>query len=172
MGYIGMTIGAQRSTVADMRLGWYLATVLTVLVVAPGPAHAGWRIDRAKAIAAIVWHNPCGGNVKVTFGVVVDGAEAEADVADCLVTFNIHGDDGIHGRWPWPVLCKDMLHEYGHLAGYRDPANTADPDHSTNRSSVMFAPPPDAPALDGLTYWTDPRCDFRGRRYLEAHDVP
>lgn len=34
--------------------------------------------------------------------------------------------------------CHVIVHEWGHLAGYRDPSNTADPEHSDNPRSVMY----------------------------------
>jgi hypothetical protein len=48
-----------------------------------------------------------------------------------------------------------LLHEYGHLAGYRDPANPLDPHHSRDPRSIMW---PFAHA--------DARCARRGGPYL------
>jgi hypothetical protein len=96
----------------------------------------------------------------------------EAWEIDCNVTFR--ADRPLS----WGRFCTDMLHEYGHAANYRDPTNTADPDHSANPHSVMHA---SAIALgsvvterrpDGFEHiedGVDRRCALRGRPFLRAH---
>lgn len=98
------------------------------------------QIDGAKAIAARVWKNPCANGVSVTWGPVVptattvntDEIVAEATQETCSIVFN--------NTLPvprWTALCTYMIHEYGHLAGYRDPSNVKDPFHSANPKSIM-----------------------------------
>ena len=41
--------------------------------------------------------------------------------------------------WPWKQLCPVLVHEYGHLAGYRDPLNPNDPFHSHDPDDIMHA---------------------------------
>lgn len=131
-----------------------LLVTLAVLVAASAPAHAGWKIDRATAIAEIVWQDPCEGRVTLVWQDL--GDVFAADGLDCLVRINNAGSG-----WGWPVFCTLMIHEYGHLAGYRDPANPTDPVHARNPRSVMHTP---------MTT-IDPRCFFNGRPYLERHGV-
>ena len=60
-------------------------------------------------------------------------------------------------RWPWGELCPVLLHEYGHLAGYRDPRNPLDPHHASNPNSIMWA-----------FAHADARCARRGLPYLKG----
>ena len=76
--------------------------------VAPGVADADWKIERAKAVAAKAWSDPCPGRVQIL---------------------------SAPPRQPCPVL----VHEYGHLAGYRDPLNPSDPFHSHDPDNIMYA---------------------------------
>jgi hypothetical protein len=64
-------------------------------------------------------------------------------------------------RWTWGRLCPVLLHEYGHLAGYRDPLNAADPFHSHEPRSIMWP----------FTH-ADPRCSSLGTAYLRARRLP
>lgn len=132
-----------------------LASVFLAISLIPSPAQAGWRIERSEEIAEIVWHRPCEGHVTVTVGTtpVVDGVEADgaAMVSSCSIVLNADR------HWSWLTTCYVVLHEYGHLAGFRDPSNVADPMHSANPASVMWA--------GGDPYWDD-RCASRGRTFL------
>lgn len=121
------------------------ALVVAVLVVSLSSAHA-WRVERAQSIAEVVWHNPCNGTARLVQSVDIDGY-AEADIDRCVV-YVLRGA-------PWLDFCTAVLHEYGHLAGFRDPTNW-DPMHSGNPRSVMFVMPR-----------SDARCYERGRRFLE-----
>lgn len=130
------------------------ALIVTLMLAAPAPAQAGWRIDRAKAIAAKVWQNPCHGKVTIRWAPLAEGA-ASASVALCRITF----DDRY--RLDWPPFCTLMIHEYGHLAGVA---------HSPNPRSVMFATSFFTAWFDerGREVWegVDRRCRNRGRDYL------
>ena len=41
-------------------------------------------------------------------------------------------------EWPREKAQCVIAHEYGHLAGYRDKSNKADPTHSDNPNSIMY----------------------------------
>jgi hypothetical protein len=111
-----------------------LCLCLAGLLPTAATANAGWKVQRAQAIAAAVWHHPCADHVTIEWGdlpatgIAVSAAEAFDD--ECRIVF---------AREPttWVEFCTTMIHEYGHLAGYRDWANTADPLHSSNPHSVM-----------------------------------
>lgn len=155
-----------------------LLIALLALLTAATPAQAGWKIDRATAIARVVWHHPCEDHVTLKWGGAdMDGGDAlaEADPAQCtiwLVDYSRYAMD-------WPVFCTTVIHEYGHLAGYRDPLNTGDPYHSHNADSVMSAfgvvnkHVVHVAGGKTTTIWTgvDPRCARNGRPYLERHGL-
>lgn len=130
------------------------------LLIFPATAHAGWRIDRAQQIAATVWHHPCDDRVNVVWEPlpddVTDLANAWIEPGDCTVHIVIN--NGLH--YTWQDVCLIMIHEYGHLAGYRDPGNVLDPIHSRNEHSVMYG---------GSMREEDTRCARRGRAFLAAH---
>jgi hypothetical protein len=124
---------------------------MAALLVVVTPAQAGWRLERAQGVAAKVWHDPCGGNVTVVWSEIPAADVALADTERCIVTFRT-------GRpVRWLRFCTRMIHEYGHLAGYRDPRNLDDPHHSIDPASVMYATEDDS---------HDARCEHRGRPYL------
>jgi hypothetical protein len=146
--------------------------IVAVAAVAPS-ARAGWETTRASVIARIVWHDPCGRAATLQFGPIPDDgpdALAAADQPACRVYVT-------RSNLAFPVLCTVLLHEYGHLAGFRDPTNTADPEHSDNPNSIMAATQVFTHAFihhkDGTVseQWagTDRRCDDRGRPFLLAH---
>jgi hypothetical protein len=83
-----------------------LLSVCLSAALAPS-AQAGWRIDRATAIAEIVWGDPCSERVTLAWAPIANTAQA----LDCTVTFQSTG------RRTWLEFCSDVLHEYGHLAG-------------------------------------------------------
>lgn len=161
-----------------MRAATILLTALALLACAP-QAEAGWQINRATAIAQIVWHHPCVDRMQIRRdsaetalkrGAVATVAAAWADEAQCIMF--------VSTDWPltWPEFCTHVLHEAGHLAHYRDPANTRDPDHSLNPASIMYG-------QENRAYGTihqrgraveaggDARCSNRGRPYLESHGL-
>ena len=133
-----------------------IATTLTCVLAASGAARADWKLDRAKAVAAKVWNDPCAGRVQVDIA-----AQAGADwlastlPSQCRITLSATR------RWRWGLLCPVLLHEYGHLAGYRDPLNPADPFHSHDPRSIMW---PQTHA--------DVRCRRRGVQYLKLGPEP
>lgn len=133
-----------------------------VLLAVPSSASAGWKIDRATAIAAQVWKSPCGGQVTLRWAEPPAGLEwngAWAYPEACVIEFNLR----VH--LDWPRFCHIMIHEYGHLAGAG---------HSTNPRSVMadqlHTEPRRVRTVDGWVWWpylrTDRRCAGRGVRYL------
>ena len=126
------------------------ATTLLCVLAFSGAARADWKLDRARAVAAKAWTNPCAGEVHVQVCPQA-GADWLASTlpSQCRITLSDAE------RWPWSQLCPVLLHEYGHLAGYRDPGNPLDPHHSSNPRSIMWP----------LTH-ADARCAKRGRPYL------
>lgn len=141
------------------------------------PVRADWEISRAATIARIVWHQPCVDRMQIRWAsahtALASGetgalAVAWADQADCIVYLSTDQ------RMSWPQVCTRVLHEAGHLAGYRDPANIADPDHSLNPRSIMYARETSA---FGRVYvhgrWVqsggDARCANGGRPFLAKH---
>jgi hypothetical protein len=151
-----------------------IAVIVAAALALASPAHAGWKVRRAQAIAAAVWHHPCGDHITLAWrdlpdtGTAVTAAEAFED--ECRIVFS---------REPttWIEFCTTMIHEYGHLAGYRDWANTADPLHSSNPRSVMkeggaAEETTGIGVVHGHRRWThiyvgfDRRCADHGRIYL------
>ena len=119
-------------------------------IVAPGVADADWKIDRAKAVAAKAWNDPCPGRVQILWAPPKEPSWlASAIKGYCQVTLSDRE------AWPWKQLCPVLVHEYGHLAGYRDPLNPSDPFHSRDPSSIMYA-----------YIHADRRCNDYGTPYL------
>lgn len=143
------------------------ALVLSFLLAlaAAAPAHAGWRLDRSKAIAAIVWRNPCAGQVTVEVAPLPAEEFGEAYIEDCRIVLNLWATRS------WERVCATVIHEYGHVAGFRDPTNVADPIHSANPKSVMYAGEDltDGALLDHHGLRIDARCSQRGRPFLRRH---
>lgn len=143
-----------------------LLVALLALLVFAAPASANWQEDRALMVAQVVWHHPCVDAAKfavvdqvgIDRGVNLAPGEhvgARADASTC--TINV-GSMFPSATTDWNTWCMIVVHESGHLAGYRDPTNTTDPQHSLNPRSVMFSRP-----------FYEPRCEFRGRPLLEKH---
>jgi hypothetical protein len=42
-------------------------------------------------------------------------------------------------QWPREKAQCVIAHEFGHLSGFSDPSNKADPSHSDNPNSIMYA---------------------------------
>ncbi len=141
------------------------AIVCALTLAAPAGAQFN-RVAAAKAVANRVWRSPCNGQVTTRRGVLDASVAANAyyslgqpgqPYTDCVVTFNavLYA----HGRANYQAFCSTLLHEWGHLAGYRAPPGqeairadgTLDPFHSRDPRSVMF------PILD-----LDPRCTHPG----------
>lgn len=132
-------------------------------------AEAGWKIDRATEIAEAVWHNPCGGHVRMSWAdKLPDDAIGYAPPHQCEIVLSRSYD------MFWSFFCTVVVHEYGHVAGMG---------HSTYPYSVMYSragwdATPDGiyygggVTIDGVYYPArnpggDPRCLNRGRTYLD-----
>lgn len=148
------------------------AAVALTIVTPVATAQAGWRDRRATEIARIVWHHPCVDQMvirRASAATVLGDPDTLGWVAGGCVVYISDDRPTL-----WVEFCTRVLHEAGHLANYRDPSNTADPLHSANPDSVMYA-------IDDRTYgralvgrhWVeaggDPRCADHGRPYLERH---
>lgn len=134
-------------------LGIGLAAVLLTVTPLQQP-HAGPdRVAAAENIAEAAWGQVCGGApVDVHRGDVPEGALARAryrfpsgsnDQADryfnCEITLK-------RGTIPWGKFCTALVHEYGHLAGWRARSGeefvrgdgTKDRYHARSRRSIMY----------------------------------
>jgi hypothetical protein len=127
-----------------------LGVTLLATLLGAGTARADWQTDRAQAIAAKLWHDPCGGAVTVLPGAPPEPSWRAWTFPDrCTIVLSDVRP------WAWSELCPVILHEYGHLAGYTDPANPADPTHSHDPADIMW--PFEHP---------DARCDGFGAAFL------
>jgi hypothetical protein len=137
-----------------MRQAQWMALLATALVAVfgVGTARADWQTGRAQAIAATLWHDPCGGKVTLDSAPPPDpGWRAWTYRDGCtIVLSNVR-------PWKWEELCPVLMHEYGHLAGYTDPANPADPHHSHDPDDIMWP----------VEHY-DARCDGYGAAFLGA----
>ncbi len=127
-----------------------LITVVLCTAMHVGTAQADWQLDRAQTIAAKVWNDPCSGQVKILSAVPPQaGWRAWTYPGLCTITLS--------NAWPWywDELCPVVVHEYGHLAGYRDPDNPADPTHSHDPNDIM------SPFVHAY-----PKCDDYGTVFL------
>lgn len=143
------------------------AIAALILAFLPAVAHAGWKIDRATAIAQTVWHPACG-QLRLAYGdPAAAGTQPEAGgwawAGNCAIGVNAER------HYSFEELCSVVLHEAGHVAGAG---------HSHNPASVMYAEPLviKTTARIGqrtITRWTgvDRRCLDRGRPYLERHGL-
>lgn len=103
-------------------------------IVAPGVADADWKIDRARAVAAQAWNDPCPGRVQILHAPPKQPSWLASTIKSfCQITLSDRE------AWPWKQLCPVLVHEYGHLAGYRDPLNPSDPFHSHDPNDIMYA---------------------------------
>jgi hypothetical protein len=119
-------------------------------IVAPGVADADWKIDRAKAVAAKAWNDPCPARVQILYAAPKQPSWLASTIKGyCQVTLSDRE------AWPWKQLCPVLVHEYGHLAGYRDPLNPGDPFHSHDPGDIMYA-----------YIHADRRCNDYGTPYL------
>lgn len=122
---------------------WLIVTLAFLMLAAP--AQANLQDDQALTIARGVWHNPCVDQARIQripFGGLA--ADARGDRPGCTLLIGDNITD-------WESFCTLVIHEAGHLAGYRDPTNTTDPVHSSDPDSVMHSP------MTRL----DPRCTSR-----------
>ncbi|MGI8624182.1 MAG: hypothetical protein ACR2NB_12025 [Solirubrobacteraceae bacterium] len=130
------------------------------------PAAASAQFNRtaaAKTVANRVWHTPCNGHIATLRGYLAEPTVANAaheteppgqPYTGCVVTFDTLVFAA--GLSSYDTFYSVLLHEVGHLAGYRAPAGqeairldgTLDPLHTRNPKSVMY------PSLDR----DDPRC--------------
>lgn len=130
------------------------------LALLAASAQAGWRIDRALAVAGVVWNHPCGDQIEVRWARLPDDIGGQVTLGDCALTVNT-----IY-PWSWQGFCRTVIHEVGHIAGMP---------HSTDPRSVMWGEQwasMDAVLINGE--WVsqrDRRCRDRGRPYLERHGL-
>ena len=111
---------------------WALLCFLSI--VAPGVADADWKIDRAQAVASAAWNDPCPGRVQISYAPPQQPNWLASTIRGyCRITLSDRE------TWPWSLLCPVLVHEYGHLAGYRDPENPGDPFHSHDPQNIRYA---------------------------------
>ena len=135
-----------------MRKAQWIALLATasVAVLGAGTARADWQTDRAQAMAAKLWDNPCGGQVTLWSVAPPEPSwRAWTYPQQCTIALSNTRP------WKWTELCPVMLHEYGHLAGYTDPLNPSDPTHSHDPGDIMWP----------FEHY-DARCDSYGAVFL------
>lgn len=136
-----------------LMLGIGLAAVLLDVTPLKRPRAGPDRVLAAELIAKKVWGPVCGGQpitvrranlpqgrlARASYRFSADGAEQPARYFDCVI--EVRG-----GRVPWRRFCTAIVHEIGHLAGWRArpgeeyvrPDGTRDRFHSGSRRSVMY----------------------------------
>jgi hypothetical protein len=141
-----------------MRKAQWIALLATVFVAVfgAGTARADWQTDRAQAMAAKLWNDPCSGQVKL-WPTSPPQPSWRAWTYPKLCTIALSNTR----PWQWNELCPVMLHEYGHLAGYTDPANPKDPSHSHDPDDIMWP----------FEHY-DVRCDDYGSAFLGVPRPP
>jgi hypothetical protein len=111
---------------------------IAILLCLPASADAGVKIDRAKAIASSYWGNPCPSGVSFYWTdwrkVSDEPISAWARPERCAIHFNRER------KMAFPTFCTIVLHEYGHLAGYRNEANVDEPWHDPEHAGTIMAP--------------------------------
>lgn len=103
------------------------------------PLQRGWKMQRSLAVADAMWGPaPCG---RVTIerntwlvSFRESSALAAADADACIIYLR----PSWHPRW-FGEVCTVLLHERGHIDGYRDPTNVEDPEHSGDPNNLMAA---------------------------------
>jgi hypothetical protein len=123
-----------------------LLTLILFVLLFPAPALAMPGDPAGLYVGQQVWGTPACGQPHVETSTpaaylaahgtgLFDGdPEAWADESRCVIILNPQWTTHSAAK-----RCHVIVHEWGHLAGYRDPSNTADPEHSDNPRSVMYA---------------------------------
>jgi hypothetical protein len=135
-------------TTADAKLHGKVTGRQTVSLPRMLPAIAtSARVQDVQQIAAGAWGDPCGGAVRIEWinfrrDPRVQGAHPltwGAAVQDGCVNGNSQGVVMLNARRTYSRarLCTVVLHEYGHLAGWRDP-DTGDV-HASDPFALMWA---------------------------------
>jgi len=118
-------------------------------------AHA-WRERRAVEVGNAIWKTPCGSvPVAVAWQPPPPGLERASGWAyegRCVVYLN---DELRHRARNWRRMCHIIVHEMGHIAGWRDPLTGHV--HAEDPWSIMSI---------GAGFHMDRRCRDRGRAVL------
>lgn len=122
-----------------------LALAALALTLWPASASAASGTTAGLYVAQVTWGKPACGTPRVETSTPADYLQAHgtgeflieplawADENRCVIVINPNFTIRTAVK-----RCHVIVHEYGHLAGYRDESNTADPEHSDNARSVMF----------------------------------
>jgi hypothetical protein len=122
-----------------------LILVVLLSLALPAAASAATGTEAGLYVGQTVWGAPACGQPHVEVstpaeyleahgtGAFTGDPEAWADENRCAIVIN--PDFTIHTA---TKRCHVIVHEWGHLAGFRDPSNAADPSHSDNPHSVMY----------------------------------
>lgn len=125
------------------------ATVALVLLLLASAASAASGTAAGLYVAQDVWGKPACGVPRVETSTPADYLRdhatgefllepvAWADENRCVIVINAN----FTIRTP-VKRCHVIAHEWGHLAGFRDPSNVDDPEHSANPRSLMFGHDP------------------------------
>lgn len=103
------------------------------------------RTDVAEALALARWHGThCNSKIRVEFvsygrgfsDVVADARWSAGDSStyfDCRIVFNLD-----HVAISFVYFCAALMHEYGHLSGWREPHGLDGGIHSRDPTSIMY----------------------------------
>lgn len=125
--------------------------IAVLLMLAPGaPAHHSPTMlpypmadvtATAYRQAMTTWNSPCDGHVRINWAPIGEPVVGRADQRQCLIELDASFSKRTRSSDP-ALYCTLILHEIGHIAGYRPPAKYSDPNdinHSTSPDSVMVA---------------------------------
>lgn len=91
--------------------------------------------------AMTTWDTPCDGHVAINWVRIREPWVGRAYQHECLIELDAGFSTRTRSSDP-ALYCTLILHEVGHIAGYRPPAKHSNPRdiiHSTSPASVMFA---------------------------------
>lgn len=129
---------------------YLLAAVLWLILACPAQASdetrtvyptatvPEWAVKMSLRIAARHWQTcqtPGAASIDWLYEPDLTGEAASAWTGDCRINVNT-ASYPMH--YPGP-FCDTIVHEYGHVSGYQDPLNTADPTHSHQDGHLMSA---------------------------------
>lgn len=104
----------------------------------PDATVPGWAVKMSLRIATREWQvcqHAGEPSIEWIYSTELLGEAGHAWPANCRIAVNT-ASYPVH--WVGP-FCDTVVHEYGHVAGYRDPLNVQDPAHSHQAGRIMSA---------------------------------